>query len=63
MKAGSEKQWQHTLYADSLCTACCSVYGTEADQTKIPAQTTEEVQVLDENGENRVAGKMTMYSP
>lgn len=40
-----------------MLTACvllgCSVYGTEADQTKIPAQTTEEVQVLDENGENR----------
>lgn len=40
-----------------MLTACvllgCSVYGTEADQTKIPAQTTEEVQVPDENGENR----------
>lgn len=31
----------------------CGVYGTEADQTKIPAQTTEEIQAPDENGENR----------
>ena len=29
------------------------VYGTEANQTKIPAQTTEEIQAPDENGENR----------
>lgn len=30
-----------------------SAYGAEADQTKIPAQTTEEMQAPDENGENR----------
>ena len=30
-----------------------SVYGAEAGQTKMPAQTTEEVQAPDENGENR----------
>lgn len=30
-----------------------SAYGAEAGQTKMPAQTTEEVQAPDENGENR----------
>ena len=30
-----------------------SAYGAEAGQTKMPAQTTEEVQTPDENGENR----------
>ena len=53
----SESRKRKAMRILCMLTACvllgCSVYGTEADQTKIPAQTTEEVQVPDENGENR----------
>ncbi len=63
----SESRKRKAMRILCMLTACvllsCSVYGTEADQTKIPAQTTEEVQVPDENGENRDGRKMNMYSP
>lgn len=53
----SESRKRKAMRILCMLTACvllgCSVYGTEADQTKIPAQTTEKVQVPDENGENR----------
>ena len=53
----SESRKRKVMRILCMLAACvllgCGVYGTEADQTKIPAQTTEEVQVPDENGENR----------
>lgn len=53
----SESRKRKVMRILCMLTACvllgCSVYGTEADQTKIPAQTTEEIQAPDENGENR----------
>ena len=53
----SESRKRKVMRILCMLAACvllgCGVYGTEANQTKIPAQTTEEVQVPDENGENR----------
>ena len=54
----SESRKRKEMRILCMLTACvllgCSVcMELEADQTKIPAQTTEEVQVPDENGENR----------
>lgn len=64
----SESRKRKVMRILCMLAACvllgCGVYGTEADQTsKIPAQTTEEVRVPDENGENRDGREMTMYSP
>ena len=53
----SESRKRKVMRILCMLAACvllgCGVYGTEADQTKIPAQTTEEIQAPDENGENR----------
>ena len=53
----SESRKRKVMRILCMLAACvllgCGVYGTEEDQTKIPAQTTEEVQVPDENVENR----------
>lgn len=65
----SESRKRKVMRILCMLAACvllgCGVYGTEADQTKIPAQTTEEIQYRHPMKTERIgtAGRMTMYSP
>ena len=53
----SESRKRKAMRMICMLAACvllgCSAYGAETGRTKMPAQTTEEVQAPDENGENR----------